>query len=237
MDMTLFPNWQYDGTEKEKPLRTKPRKEIPALRNCQKQMKMLTEGRARLVSFRSTKQAKALEERLAEALYSQTTETGVNGARKVTGEMMKGIMKTLKGQKSTKGIYKAMQRTLKKEAKSTEGAELTAADWMWDWVRSEQHAERMDCSLQRCQASAGTTTWRKELCMENETLWDRYRNSVLRDVIRKGGKCVLVRSQREGVRQNTKWILQTKRAADVFKAVLWELALEESLEVEGQGTE
>jgi hypothetical protein len=195
-------------------------------------MRKLTKSRSGIADLRKTLRAKVMEARLGGVVEQMVTESGVNGAKKMTGEHVKWIVKARKGLGSTGGVYKAMQRLLKSVESS-----VTAADWLWDWIRTEQYHERICSDLQRgLQGADVRPAWRQELCYEVEGMWDKFNMTVSKAIEKRSGGNTLAIGSITEVAQSTKWVLgECRRAADVYRVALWNLALNRGLDVEGQG--
>lgn len=195
-----------------------------------------------MTRMRRTKMARDMEARLAGVVYATAVTTGVNGVKVVAADTIRWVMKPAAGEKSTGGIFKAMQRAVKeyRRTRVEQGIELglTAGAWFWDWVRTEQMAERMSCTVGRGLTGASARPdWRVELTRGTDGWWMGYTQAVLRAVLRLGHGNELLRCDWAAVKQATKQRVTGLRSGDIFRAALWFLALYEGTVVENQGTE
>ena len=196
---------------------------------------------AELARLRRTQAARTTEARLAEAVYEMTQQATANGAKKVGQETIKWLTKPKPGEPSTGGTYKALQRALTnyKRIRSKVGVKvmLTAGDWLWDWIRTEQKAGRMGCAASRNipGPGQGRPGWREAITMKTGSWWENYILVVKRAILRRSTDRTMERKAWRSVRQGTKQRVKGPHSADIFRAALWHLALYEGIDIEGQG--
>ena len=185
--------------------------------------------------LRTRRTVKQMEKALAAQVYSRSSRKGTNGAVVVEQGTIKWLMRPTPGQEANGGVYKRMQRLLKA---GDLGHIVTAGDWIWDWVRTEQHRGKMTCDANRLLRGANSLPgWREELQKDASKGWAWWTRVVLRAVLRRsGGRKELLRKNSRTVRQATKQRYTGKGSSDMFRAAMWSLALTEGVEVEGQGT-
>lgn len=196
----------------------------------------------KMQQFRRRRTSRALEARLMGAILSRQIGRGKNGVAVVPEDVMRWVRKPRADEPSTGGVYKAMQ----KEA-TARGLEDDVSEWMWAVVRNAQQEEILTTAVRRTRN--GATEGQRNMAEAGErTGWGRMLNSVMEAVRRVAeaemgeevaenelGQLVMRKEHRADVWQAVKKSVPGKGGAEVYKAVLWELAAKHGLYVEGMG--
>ena len=108
---------------------------------------------------------RALAVRLRAVIEAKYNKRDATGACKVPQDAIKALQKPVQGDSSTGGIWKAIQRALRKLE-----SEVSAADWYWEQIKRLQRAGVVWTSLERVtpggakhqgwrQRTIGRATW------------------------------------------------------------------------------